>query len=254
MKLLMKIPKTAWALPLAIFMVSTSVHAEGNGEANPSSSSTSGTTSGSTQDMSGQSTSGSTTSGTSGSSGQMGAAKSARGAMMKPQMGQNYQVIEFKRGTATLTDNAKKNLRSLVDNAKAKGTIDKLHVAVWSDKAVPAANRPDLSDADRKLADDRISAIESYVSETLQVSNIDTHNMAEKTDWFARGFNTQEAELSSLFAQEGAPSDVTPEQFKVVKQKGGPMKAVILLNMEGQSTRTPASESGTTSPSDDSGY
>lgn len=180
------------------------------------------------------------------------ASASAPTSQMDLKQGQHYHVIDFQQGQAQLTDTAKSNLRTMVENAKAQGEIDKLHVAVWSDKEFPKGESAELQDSDKKLADQRIDAIESYLEETLDVDDVETYSMAEKSNWFARAFNTEEAELKSLFSQRGAPSDVEIQEFRIVKDKGGPSKSVILLQMENErqsSGTTSGATSGTTSGS-----
>ncbi len=154
-------------------------------------------------------------------------------ANMPMKQGHNYEVIQFKKGSAELTAASKNSLKKLVDNAKASGhEISESYLAVWSDKKFPMGkNAKDLPKKDQELVEKRIEAINNYMSETLQLSKAETFNMAEKSNWFARAFNTDEAELKSLFSQQGAPAKVDSNEFKIVKSKGGPMKAVILFEM-----------------------
>lgn len=196
----------------------------------------SGTTSGTSSDMSTGTSSGITSDTTMGTTSgttvqqQTGYEKSQQRAMKK---GENYHVINFSGKATNLTDAQKREIRTLIDTAKQKGEIDQVHVAVWSDKAFPQEGQ-NLTDAERNLAEQRISGIESYMNEQLQVSNVETYSMAEKTNWFARAFNTNEAELQSLFSQQGAPQNVDPQEFRIVKKEGGANKAVILIEMKGQ--------------------
>lgn len=174
-------------------------------------------------------------------------AKTSQGMAIKA--GQDYQVLEFSGGTSQLSDSAKTSLRKLIDNAKAQGEINNVHVAVWSDKPFPSGEGAQLAETDRTLADQRIDTIENYLKNTLNVDDVDTYSMAETSNWFARAFNTQEAELKSFFAQEGAPSDVDPQEFKIVREKGGPMKAVILLDRSKSASGSQRGPASATSPS-----
>lgn len=150
--------------------------------------------------------------------------------VMRP--GQNYQVIQFKPGTATLTEGSKKMLQSLVTTAKKSGEIEQIHVAAWADKGFPKGENAELKDADKKIAEGRAEAVENYVNDQLKVSDVKTYSMAEKSNWFARTFNTDEAELKDAFTQKDRPANIDPEEFNVVRGKGGPSKAVILVEME----------------------
>lgn len=146
------------------------------------------------------------------------------------QEGRDFLVLNFDKGAKTITEAEKASLRSLIETARANNTsINRIHVVAWSDKALPASkDASDISKDDRDLAKARLDVIESYLKDQ-QMSGIRTYSMAEKASWFARLFNTQDAELKSMFSQKGANNDVRPEEFQVVKLKGGPMKAVILL-------------------------
>jgi hypothetical protein len=162
----------------------------------------------------------------------------------KMQKGTSYQVIEFQQGASQLTEAQRRNIKTLIDNAKAAGPVEKIHVAVFPDRELPRQENAQLPQAQRDLVEQRISALESYMNESLQLDNVETHNMAERTNWFARAFNTDEAELKSLFAQEGAPQNVDPEEFRVVKSDGGPMKAVILIERGQQGQQQGMQEPG----------
>jgi hypothetical protein len=152
--------------------------------------------------------------------------------------GKNFAVINFAKGSSELTDASKSKLRSMINSARGanddNGRIQALHAAVWSDHTFPAGGKADLSKGDRDLADQRIDSINSFFKSDLNLSDIKTYSMAEKSNWFARAFSTKDAELKSLFAQKGAPSDVRANEFRAVKSHGGPSKAVILLDLKNQ--------------------
>jgi hypothetical protein len=141
----------------------------------------------------------------------------------------NYKVIYFKQGSSELDTASKDTINSLIDSSKAKGEIAKVHLAVWSDKSFPMGQN-ELKSEDKKLASDRIDAITNYLKGPLKVSSLDKHNMAEKTSWMARAFNSADAELKSMFAQRGAP--VTDREFNIVKNNGGESKAVVWVDLK----------------------
>lgn len=156
----------------------------------------------------------------------------AETASMNLREGVDYQVVTFSRGSADLTLAQKKAIKAVHDSAV--GGIDEIHVAVWSDQAFPRNSKTDLPDAQRDLAERRGDAIENYLRYDLKQNalNVSEYNMAESSNWFQRAFNTDEGELKSLFSQQGAPSKVDPIEFNVVRTKGGPMKAVILIERD----------------------
>jgi hypothetical protein len=148
--------------------------------------------------------------------------------------GTRYQVIDFKEGSAEIAQVERQKLRTLVDNAKAKGQIAKVHVAVWSDKSFPKEGQ-NLAKTDRKLVKMRASNLEKYLEDSLAVSHVEMHNMAERAGFVARNFNKADAELKSAFAKRGA-APMSNEDFQIIKQMGAPSKAVVVVELSESSS------------------
>jgi hypothetical protein len=142
-----------------------------------------------------------------------------------------HAVISFDEGSALLTERDKSVLRSLVRDAVAKGTIDQITVAAWSDKTLPAQGRK-LLDVDRDLAAERADAIKAFLKTDMEVADVDTYNMAENANWLARTFNTRDAELKSVFGRAGADVPVTKDEFYLIKKDGGPSMAVAIVEFK----------------------
>lgn len=183
-----------------------------------------------------------TTSGTTGSEtgtttgvGETGTDQMAR---TNVEMGRDYTVVTFERGSDQLTENEKSNIRSVVEKAKALGEIENVRIVAWSDKQLPSG-REELSKADRDLAKARIDNIENFVKKDLGMRGVKSYSMAEHKNFIARAFNAAEEELRSIFGRRGAETDVSQEEMKVIKEKGGPMKAVVILQRKhtGEATR-----------------
>ena len=152
-----------------------------------------------------------------------------------------FQIITFKKGSSEISKGESNALEVLVHSMKDRSQkIEQAHVAVWSDGESPA--KAALTPADRALAEKRIVAIESYLEGPLGVSYVESYNMAERTNWFARAWFASPHDIKSLFAQSGAPQNVTPEDFQVVKSKGAPLRAVILFELD--PTATPVPDTG----------
>jgi len=147
-------------------------------------------------------------------------------ANMNLKEGVDYQVLTFPRGKSDLSTAQKKEINSLLLNAA--GGIDNIHVAVWADQAFPKNAKTDLPKPSRDLADARIKSLKTYLN-SLHAPGVETYSMAESANWFQRAFNTDSAELKSLFSQQGAPANVDESQFRIVRERGGPEKAVILI-------------------------
>jgi hypothetical protein len=138
-------------------------------------------------------------------------------------------VIDFSPGQSTLTSADTEEIRSLIKDAQANGKIDKIEVAVWSDKEHPV--RGDLSAADKKLAEDRAENIKNALKMSGNTETVKVFNMADGSNWLARTFRTTEAELDSAFAKRDA--EIKREDFKMIKENGAPSKAVILVKSKG---------------------
>lgn len=144
-------------------------------------------------------------------------------------IGARYQVIDFKEGSSEIPQIERQKLRTLVDNAKSRGQIAQIHAAVWSDKPFPQEGQ-NLNKADRKLAQTRAEKLEKYLGDYLAVSGVETHNMAEHSGFVASNFNKEDAELKSAFSKRGA-TPMSSEDFQVIKQMGGPSKAVVVVEL-----------------------
>jgi hypothetical protein len=115
---------------------------------------------------------------------------------------QNYLEIGFKEGSASLTENAKKSLNSVIEQARSKDKIDEVIVLSWSDQEYPSKNIKDLPKAQRELAEKRNKNIESYVKSMRDV-DVNTYNMAERPTSFSKLFNTDDTKLKESMVSAG---------------------------------------------------
>jgi len=171
------------------------------------------------------------TAGTYGSSYNTGAYNSSNKTgterMSEQRLGQSI-VLDFDSSSADLTDLAKSKLRDAVSVVGADN-IRRVEVAAWSDKNFPRTGG-DLSKPDRDLADKRADNINDFLKHDLDLSfmRIRTYSMAEGSNWLARMFRTDEAELKSVFAKENE-APMAREDFNAIINQGGPSRAVIVL-------------------------
>ncbi len=142
-----------------------------------------------------------------------------------------YQVLSFKKSAAEISDNDQEALQALFASLKEKKQkIEQVHVAVWSDKAF--STKTALSQKDRSLADQRAAAVENLLEVKFGIGNVESYSMAQKANWFARAYDLNENDIKALFAGKGAPGNVAPEDFQMIKTKGGPSKAVLIFELE----------------------
>ncbi len=139
-------------------------------------------------------------------------------------------TISFEAKSAQLTQVSKDELSKIATDARAHGKIDEVQVAVWSDNPAPRKGEK-LSDADRKLADQRAKAIKDYLKKPLNVGDVDTFNMADRASWLARTFDTDEAQLKAEIGR-GGDGVMSKEEFQIFRDGGKPSKAVLLIRYE----------------------
>ncbi len=137
-------------------------------------------------------------------------------------------VLTFAKGSSELTDAGRTRLHKLVTDIGVEN-ISRVEIASWSDKGFPMTGS-DLAKPDKDLADERADKINEYLKEATSLSTlrIRKYSMAETSNWLARMFRTDEAELKSVFAKEGE-TPMMRDDFNVIRSGGGPSKAVIVV-------------------------
>jgi hypothetical protein len=153
-----------------------------------------------------------------------------QGAYAKDKNVAQSMSINFTAGSAKLNEHDKESMRDLVREGLQRGSIDHITVAAWSDKTLPGEKR-NLTDTDRGLAKERTDVISDFLKQEMEVSDVDTYNMAESANWLARTFNTKEAELKSVFGRTDGANDKRAE-FREIRRQGGPSLAVVVVNMD----------------------
>ena len=140
----------------------------------------------------------------------------------------SYIRIDYPTDSNTLSDADRTRLRDLVTTARSKDRMYPVSIVAWSDHALPQTGIK-LSAADRDLARNRAEGVKAFLSDELKVSRIETYNMAEDANWFARTFGTTDADLKSVFGKKGAQAPVTNSEYLVVKNEGGASKAIVMI-------------------------
>lgn len=137
-------------------------------------------------------------------------------------------VINFNKGSSNLTADEKARLQSAVRTAQSRGDIEKIDVAAWSDRIHSTSD--DLPRADRRLAEERISSIKEAMNPALGTFDFVTeYNMAKRSSWWDRAFNTREAELDSSYSKR---TDVEHKDLSLIRDAGAPGKAIVVLVVE----------------------
>jgi hypothetical protein len=139
----------------------------------------------------------------------------------------DHIVIRFAPGQYTLSRADRTRLGDLIESGNNNMQVDRVKVAAWSDHAYPGSSQK-LSDKDRALAESRALSVDRYLRNEYQISDIESFNMAENSNWLARAFNTQDAELKSLFSKENS-GPISNDDFNVIKENGDAGSVIILI-------------------------
>ena len=150
----------------------------------------------------------------------------------KQSMHIDSATIEFSEGSYALTESQKSSIRDLVKKAKSTENRDwNLGVAAWADVPFPQGES-EASSAQRDLADNRLKAINNFIETMDAPVDVDTYNMAEKSNWLAKLFNTEASEIKSTFAKKDMKTSTMKEKYQVYKKEGAPNKAVLVLHKD----------------------
>lgn len=135
--------------------------------------------------------------------------------------------FSFPKGSATLNEAAKSDLRKVIYEAKKSGKIKELKVITWSDTAYPAAGTKKLSSADIDLVKKRNNAISDYVKNYSDGIDVDTYSMAERPGRLEELFNTSDARIKKSMQDAGiATTD------SATKGSSNTSKSVIMVITE----------------------
>lgn len=141
--------------------------------------------------------------------------------------------IEFPEGSDSLTNAQKEQIKEIISAIPNQGNDFTLGIAGWSDQPYPGQDT-ELSESQRDLAANRIEAVENYVTDELNFEgSVSTYNMATQANWLARMFDTEGAEIRSVFAKdEKASDDTLRERFKAYQEEGGAKKVALVLTSD----------------------
>lgn len=103
------------------------------------------------------------------------------------------KVIEFPKGSAILSADMRKDISNFITDARAKDRINQVYVAAWADQI--RVGDKSLTDTQEELARKRARNIRAYLEDEIKVGDVDTFNMAKRTDLWSRIFNTEESRV-----------------------------------------------------------
>ncbi len=135
-------------------------------------------------------------------------------------------IVRFDEGSSNLRSDEKERLKYFLDR-KLKGmNVDELQIASWSDNPI-SLGKSELSAADRNLAGRRGDTIREFIQRPKKSADVVLHNMAERSTWLGRMFESDDALLKSEI-QRGADAPMSQEEFRVFRDSGKPSVAVVV--------------------------
>lgn len=134
--------------------------------------------------------------------------------------------LKFSEGSFALSDEMRREISGVMDEARKKGAIDEVRVAAWSDQEYPAKDAK-LSKEQRKLAKKRAESLESYIEKNLNFKNVKPISMAERPDVIQRLLRTKTEQTKTAMENAGIPTTETGTGFLGLKGKAS--HAIILV-------------------------
>jgi hypothetical protein len=139
-------------------------------------------------------------------------------------------VIEFDQGSANLSEDNKTTLRATVRAVEKDTNIDQILVVAWADEALPAGKH-ELNAASKALATDRNTAVAKAL-EAAGAKNIKKFTMTEKPNWLQEVFATETDQIKRAAAGKHVSNRSDQQLGKVLEEKGGPGKVVVIVKRE----------------------
>jgi hypothetical protein len=119
-------------------------------------------------------------------------------------------TIRFTPGREMLTPETASVLERAIDEARIRGSVELIEVAVWPDAEYPAKGT-ELPKRQVKLASLRGQNIEKYVHNVQPTASVRVHNMATHSSTLGELFNTNDAEMKKKLVSLGvAPTPNEP--------------------------------------------
>ncbi|UOF01797.1 hypothetical protein [Bdellovibrio reynosensis] len=139
--------------------------------------------------------------------------------------------IEFEEGKADLSEDAKKEIREQIAEAKEGKKIDSLQVASWPDKEYPTKDvKP--SKGDVELAKKRGENVKTFIKDEMKaVSSVRVFNMSERPNPLEKFLRTKEAKVKNTLEASGA-APRTKDETGFFGTKGKASKALIMIYYE----------------------
>lgn len=125
------------------------------------------------------------------------------------QLDRNMVVtVDFKPGQQGLSADATAQIEKALRDARTRGEVDNVDVAVWSDMQYPAEGRT-LPREQVRLADERAKNLENFIDRVEPKSDVTVYNMAKQPNAFQKWVNTRDAEVKEKLTRAGVTQRTT---------------------------------------------
>lgn len=135
--------------------------------------------------------------------------------------------ISFSKESSDLSDRAKAKLHKAFTKASKAGQIAEVRVAAWSDQEYPPQGVA-LAGTQVDLAEQRGDKVQTYLKQSLKVSDVSTLNMAKRPNEIQKSLNTSGAQAKNNLENSGA-APTTAEQTGLFGLKGKSSEVVVMI-------------------------
>lgn len=135
--------------------------------------------------------------------------------------------FSFAKGSAKLSEDAKANLRTLIDSAGKNGDVDEIKVITWGDTEYPSVHTGKLAKAEVDLVQKRNKAIEDFVESYNKELDVDLYSMAERPNTVQNLFGTSDARIKRSLETAGIPNTDSS-----VKTPSKASKSIVMVIVE----------------------
>jgi hypothetical protein len=135
--------------------------------------------------------------------------------------------ISFPKDSAVLSDDAKNELQDAITKAGKSGEIKEVRVSAWSDQEYPPKG-VSLAGSQVDLAEKRAESVQSYLKQSLYVSDVSTINMAKRPSGIQKALNTRDAQAKNTLENSGA-APTNSDQTGLFGLKGKTSEVIVMI-------------------------
>ena len=135
--------------------------------------------------------------------------------------------ISFSKESTDLSDGAKNELQQVIAEAGKNGEIKEVRVAAWADQEYPPKGVA-LAKSQIDLAEKRAGNVQSYLKQTLNLSDVSTINMAERPSGLQNVLKTPSAKTKNNLENSGA-APTSSDHTGLFGLKGKASEAVVMI-------------------------